>query len=323
MGYTAVGSLHGGQEDNLTPTAISAESFGVFCLSSRAGHLDCAVGLLSSAEAGCLFEERADQLSSATGSSILRQFGVSGKGRGRACVTLRSEAVSTCDMNKLWPFGSKSTAAPFGQEAFWPSVTQPWMGIFLDPKIRNNVLLPIFIVVVLTSMIRSSLMILLKAEPKVDVKEVKTQSMLGRCKMLRAASHFLTEKAFKSRKAYFVKKDVGVLVKSVPKAKDPMEALQGGSDPMAMMGMMKGQMVFMVSQGLLAYWVSHLFSGFLVAKTPFPLTFQFKAGSTWFKSHKIKTVPCFCPRECCREVSRSLPWSQATFHRSAGICFFA
>merc|ERR1719498_845354 len=43
-----------------------------------------------------------------------------------------------------------------------------------------------------------------------------------------------------------------------------------------MMGMMKNQMVFMVSQGLLAYWVSHLFSGFVVAKTPFPLGFQFK-----------------------------------------------
>merc|ERR1719373_1457924 len=55
-----------------------------------------------------------------------------------------------------------------------------------------------------------------------------------------------------------------------------MEMLSGGSDPMAAMGMMKNQMVFMVLQGLLAYWVSHLFSGFLVAKTPFPLTFQFK-----------------------------------------------
>merc|ERR1711971_340340 len=50
----------------------------------------------------------------------------------------------------------------------------------------------------------------------------------------------------------------------------------GGGDPMAAMGMMKNQMGFMVLQGLLAYWVSHLFSGFLVAKTPFPLTFQFK-----------------------------------------------
>merc|ERR1712151_202863 len=89
--------------------------------------------------------------------------------------------------------------------------------------------------------------------------------------------HFLSEKAFKSRKAYYVKKDVGVLVKSPPKAKDPMEALSAGPDPMMAMGMMKSQMFFMVSQGLLAYWVSHLFSGFLVAKTPFPLTFQFKS----------------------------------------------
>jgi len=150
------------------------------------------------------------------------------------------------------------------------------MGIVLDPKIRDNVLLPIFIVVVLTSMIRSSVMTIFKTDTKPDLKDVKTQSMLGRCKMLRAAHHFLSEKAFKSRKAYFVKKEVGALVKSVPKAKDPMEALSAGPDPMAAMGMMKGQMVFMVSQGLLAYWVSHLFSGFLVAKTPFPLTFQFK-----------------------------------------------
>merc|ERR1712060_320997 len=107
-------------------------------------------------------------------------------------------------------------------------------------------------------------------------KEVKTNNMLSRCRMLRASMHFLSGSAFKARKAYFVKKDVGVLVKSPPKAKDPMEALSAGPDPSMMMGMMKNQMFFMVSQGLLAYWVSHLFDGFLVAKTPFPLTFQFK-----------------------------------------------
>merc|ERR1719343_1304033 len=101
--------------------------------------------------------------------------------------------------------------------------------------------------------------------------------MLARCRALRSHSHILCEKSFKSRKAYFVKKDVGVLVKNVPKPKDPMEALSGGGDPMMAMGVMKNQMFFMVSQGLLAYWVSHLFSGFLVAKAPFPLTFQFKS----------------------------------------------
>ena len=171
-------------------------------------------------------------------------------------------------------------------------------------------------------MIRSSLMILLKAEPKVDVKEVKTQSMLGRCKMLRAASHFLTEKAFKSRKAYFVKKDVGVLVKSVPKAKDPMEALQGGSDPMAMMGMMKGQMVFMVSQGLLALLGLPPLLRLPGCENPFSIDLSIQGGPTWSKPQD-QMHPLFLPRECCREVSRSLPWSQATFHHSAGICFFA
>lgn len=101
--------------------------------------------------------------------------------------------------------------------------------------------------------------------------------MLGRCRMLKANANMISEQAFKKRKAYFIKKDVGILVKDPPKAKDPMEALQQTQDPSAMMGMMKNQMFFMVSQGLLAYWVSHLFSGFLVAKTPFPLTFQFKS----------------------------------------------
>lgn len=149
-------------------------------------------------------------------------------------------------------------------------------GIVLDAKIRDYVLLPIFFVVVMTSALRSNLMAMFRSEPKVDLKDVKTNNMLNRCKLLKASHQWVSEKVFRTRKAYFVKKDVGVLVKSPPKPKDPMEMLSSGSDPMAAMGMMKNQMVFMVLQGLLAYWVSHLFSGFVVAKTPFPLGFQFK-----------------------------------------------
>lgn len=148
--------------------------------------------------------------------------------------------------------------------------------ILLDVNIRDYVLIPIFVVVVLMSMMRTNLLAIFKADTKIDMKEVKTNNMLSRCRMLRAHSQFLSEKSFNTRKAYFVKPDKGVLVKAPPKPKDPMEALSAGPDPMMAMGMMKNQMVFMVSQGLLAYWVSHLFSGFLVAKTPFPLTFQFK-----------------------------------------------
>jgi len=128
----------------------------------------------------------------------------------------------------------------------------------------------------LMSVLRQNLMSIFKSDAKVDMKEVKTNNMLSRCRLLRANALFLPDRTFRLRKAYFVKKDVGVLVKNPPKAKDPMEALGAGPDPMMAMGMMKNQMFFMVSQGLLAYWVSHLFDGFLVAKTPFPLSFQFK-----------------------------------------------
>jgi len=152
-------------------------------------------------------------------------------------------------------------------------------GILLDSKIRDYVLLPIFLVVVMSSWLRQNLMAMFKNEPKVDLKEVKTNNMLTRCRFLKTHHQFIAEKRYAPRKAYFVKKDVGVLVKNVPKPKDPMEMFSGGgggADPMAAMGMMKNQMVFMVLQGLTGYWVSHLFSGFVVAKTPFPLGFQFK-----------------------------------------------
>merc|ERR1719271_2113350 len=42
------------------------------------------------------------------------------------------------------------------------------------------------------------------------------------------------------------------------------------------MNMLKGQVGFIVLQGGLAYWASALFNGFVVGKTPFPLTFQFR-----------------------------------------------
>jgi len=147
--------------------------------------------------------------------------------------------------------------------------------ILLDENIRDYVLLPIFVVVTCVSVLRTNLLTLLKSETKADMKEVKSQSVLGRCKLLKGNANYLSEASFKKRKAYFVKKDVGLLW-NPPPAKDMMDQFSKGPDPTAAMGMMKSQMVFMFIQGGLAYWVSHLFSGFLVAKVPFPLTFRFK-----------------------------------------------
>jgi len=147
--------------------------------------------------------------------------------------------------------------------------------IILDRGIRSFVLIPIAFVVIAMSFIRMKLLALLKTDTKVVMKELKNNSALARCQRLMQGRNILSESAWKTRTAYFLKKDVGVLMKPPP-AKDPMQALGGGGDPTQAMGMMKNQFVFMILQGLLGYWVSHLFSGFLVAKTPFPLTFRFK-----------------------------------------------
>lgn len=148
--------------------------------------------------------------------------------------------------------------------------------IFLDSKIRNYATLPILFVVIMVNVLRSNALIIFKDDPKVDMKQMKHNSVLARAKMLKSPNaNYLCDKVFRARKAYFVKKDVGVLL-SAPPAPDPMKQMQN-QDPSAALGMMKSQFVFIISQGALAYWVSHLFSGFLVAKTPFPLTYKFKS----------------------------------------------
>jgi len=148
--------------------------------------------------------------------------------------------------------------------------------IFLDEQIRNYATLPILFVVLMVSMLRANAQIMFKDDPKVDMKQMKHNNVLARAKSLKSLNaNYLNDKAYRARRAYFIKKDVGVL-HSPPPAPNQMQQMQQ-QDPSAMMGMMKSQFVFIISQGALAYWVSHLFSGFLVAKTPFPLTYKFKS----------------------------------------------
>jgi len=148
--------------------------------------------------------------------------------------------------------------------------------IFLDSKIRNYATLPILFVVIMVNVLRSNALIIFKDEQKVDMKQMKNNNILARAKMLKSANaNYINDKAFRVRKAYFVKKDSGILL-SPPAAPNPMQQMQQ-QDPTQALSMMKSQFVFILSQGALAYWVSHLFSGFLVAKTPFPLTYKFKS----------------------------------------------
>ncbi|CAD7940419.1 unnamed protein product [Amoebophrya sp. A120] len=149
--------------------------------------------------------------------------------------------------------------------------------IILDPLIRDNALIAIFLVFLFSNLIRQNLLVLTKDEPKVDMKVLKQNNVLGRCRLLKSGGgKFLTEDAFRNRRAFYTKKDTGLLVKAAPAKKDPLQAMEQ-QDPAQMVGMLKSQMIFLISQGAIGYWVNFLFTGFLVGKTPFPLTFRFKS----------------------------------------------
>lgn len=148
--------------------------------------------------------------------------------------------------------------------------------VFLDPQIRDNAMVAIFFVFLCSNIIRQNLFALLKDEPQIDLSQLKHNNVLARARQLRSgAGKFLMEDAFKNRRTYFCKKDTGVLEKA-PETKSAMEQMEH-QDPAQAMGMMKTQMIFLFSQGAIGYWVNFLFTGFLVGKTPFPLTYRFKS----------------------------------------------
>jgi len=147
--------------------------------------------------------------------------------------------------------------------------------ILLDPKIRDFVLVPIFFIVCMATLLRQNLMTYMKSEPAVDVKEVRNAQHMTRAKLLKINGDWLTPGGFFKRKAFYNKKDTGFFWNPPPQ-KNPLEAM-AQADPSQTAGMMKQQMVFLFLNGGLAYFINYLFSGFVVAKTPFPLTYKFKS----------------------------------------------
>ncbi|CAM9571547.1 unnamed protein product [Chrysoparadoxa australica] len=144
----------------------------------------------------------------------------------------------------------------------------------LDPAIRDWVVLPLMIMAGLITFIRHFLTIATKQDQVVDVDEREMKQLLVRAKRLRTNGKHINSEAYASRKAcfaFFVAKDTGKLrQEDLPAPKNPM------ADPSAMMGPMKSQMGFMVTQfGMMAI-TSYLFDGFAILKVPFPLTNRFK-----------------------------------------------
>jgi hypothetical protein len=151
--------------------------------------------------------------------------------------------------------------------------------ILLDPKIRDWVLIPIFVVMFLVGILRQYATVLLRDEKrsnKGQLDEIESQQALQRSRRLRTNAAFIPAPAFRMRKAYFVQEGFKERKQGEESgdANNPMAAMQ---DPFAMLSMMKQNMAMIVPQMVMMGWISYFFSGFVLVKLPFGLSDRFKS----------------------------------------------
>merc|ERR1711879_69644 len=116
--------------------------------------------------------------------------------------------------------------------------------------------------------------LIVAADRTPTLEQIKDSQVLMRSRIIRMNSRFVCARAWHMRKAYFIDDDVGVLSKGKNK---PSQQKNMMTDPMMAQEMMKGQFLNMIPNMVIGYLINMLFSGFLIAKVPFPLTFRFKS----------------------------------------------
>ncbi|KAG2186062.1 hypothetical protein INT43_002500 [Umbelopsis isabellina] len=154
--------------------------------------------------------------------------------------------------------------------------------MILDPAIRDWVLLPIMVVMLLVGIIRHHISVLITGAPKKpQLKAVRESKALLRGSQLRSFRNAIPPHAFESRKAYLTQAfEQGKYLKNPNAPKEGAPTPNPMTDPDMMEGMMEGmkkQVSNMVPQMLIMGWINFFFQGFVVIKLPFPLTLRFKS----------------------------------------------
>eukprot|EP00252_Welwitschia_mirabilis_P012572 TRINITY_DN27714_c0_g1_i1.p1 TRINITY_DN27714_c0_g1~~TRINITY_DN27714_c0_g1_i1.p1 ORF type:complete len:249 (+),score=51.48 TRINITY_DN27714_c0_g1_i1:299-1045(+) len=148
--------------------------------------------------------------------------------------------------------------------------------LVLDTAIRNWVLVPLSVVMVLIGILRHFVSKLLRSpSSSLDPKAVKEGQLIMRVRNLRAAAALIPGKSFRIRRTYYTNEENGLL--HVPKGQAQNMQAQMFTDPNLAMDMMKKNLSMIIPQTLTFAWVNFFFSGFVAAKIPFPLTQRFRA----------------------------------------------
>jgi ER membrane protein complex subunit 3 len=146
--------------------------------------------------------------------------------------------------------------------------------MLIDPAIRDWVLIPLLLLVVVVHFLRINIFSFLSSTPNAptkpaEIEEIQQKNLLSRAMKLRTFGHYITGPGFQMRKDYFVNQTNGVLTTNIPADK--------AANPFSAMDMMKQQLIGQVTQYGMFMWVQSFFAGFLLLKVPFSLTEKFKA----------------------------------------------
>ncbi|RXK37869.1 hypothetical protein M231_04867 [Tremella mesenterica] len=156
--------------------------------------------------------------------------------------------------------------------------------LYLDPSIRDWVLIPITLIMVLVGILRHYVTQLLVSAPKKQtLAAVREQRALARGAILRTSTP-LSPLYPSQYKAFSVSLAAALSSGGYLKEEKPKEGeedkVQNPFDPANMDGMMDGmknQAVMMVPNMIIMQYISVFFSGFILIKLPFPLTLGFKS----------------------------------------------
>jgi hypothetical protein len=147
--------------------------------------------------------------------------------------------------------------------------------LVLDTQIRDWVLVPLSVVMVLIGVLRHFVSRMMRTTQNPDMKALKEGQVVLRARYLRAGANLIPTKAFLMRKTYYTNDQNGLL--HVPKDQAPNMQAQMFSDPNMAMDMMKKNLSMIIPQTITFAWVNFFFSGFVAAKIPFPLTQRFRS----------------------------------------------
>ncbi|KAK6133249.1 hypothetical protein DH2020_033010 [Rehmannia glutinosa] len=125
--------------------------------------------------------------------------------------------------------------------------------LVLDTAIRDWVLIPLSVVMVLIGVLRYFVSKLMRSDQVPDPKIVKEGQITIRARNLRAAANFIPAKSFRARRYYYSNEENGLL--HVPKGQAQNAQAQMFSDPNMAMDMMKKNLSMIIPQDS-AYLVS-------------------------------------------------------------------